>query len=211
MVRVDTLVKRETSIPKPLVQDGDLSIRRMRDDLHDYRLMSGWLTDERGLKFYEGRDNPYDIARVRRKYGPRARGEDPVVPCILVYSGSPIGYLQYYPVLDRNEYGVDAVEDVYAIDLFIGEPGLWDQGIGTRALSLFVDYLFRTTDAVRILIDPQTWNRRAIRCYEKCGFRKIKVLRKHELHEGEYRDCWLMAIDRILSKEKTGPGSACQG
>ena len=40
------------------------------------------------------------------------------------------------------------------------------------------------------MTDPQAWNERAIRCYEKCGFKKVKLLPKHELHEGEYRDCW---------------------
>ncbi|MEH1834506.1 MAG: GNAT family protein [Nostoc sp.] len=39
-------------------------------------------------------------------------------------------------------------------------------------------------------------NPRAIRCYEKCGFVKVKLLPAHELHEGEYSDCWLTAIDQ---------------
>lgn len=33
---------------------------------------------------------------------------------------------------------------------------------------------------------------RAIRCYEACGFRKVKRLPAHELHEGQWKDCWLM-------------------
>ncbi|WP_309138169.1 GNAT family N-acetyltransferase [Priestia megaterium] len=48
----------------------------------------------------------------------------------------------------------------------------------------------------KIVLDPQAWNQRAIACYEKCGFKKVKYLPKHEYHEGELRDCWLMEYSR---------------
>ncbi len=41
-------------------------------------------------------------------------------------------------------------------------------------------------------MDPQAWNTRALRVYEKNGFKKKKYLEKHEMHEGELRDCWLI-------------------
>ena len=44
----------------------------------------------------------------------------------------------------------------------------------------------------RWVMDPMTWNRRAIRCYEKCGYSKARILPQNELHEGEWHDCWLM-------------------
>jgi aminoglycoside 6'-N-acetyltransferase len=39
------------------------------------------------------------------------------------------------------------------------------------------------------------WNRRAARCYEKAGFRKVRILPKHELHECVWRDSWLMVVE----------------
>ena len=68
----------------------------------------------------------------------------------------------------------------------------WNKGIGTKLVSSVVEYLIREKGADRIVMDPQTWNERAIHCYEKCGFEKVKLLPKRELHEGAYRDCWLM-------------------
>jgi aminoglycoside 6'-N-acetyltransferase len=41
-------------------------------------------------------------------------------------------------------------------------------------------------------MDPRVSNERAIHCYEKCGFQKVKVLKEHELHEGVLEDCWMM-------------------
>ena len=183
---------------EPFVQDGDISLRQMLDETQDYLLLSKWLTDECVLEFYEGRDNPYNLKKVREKFGPRARGKDRVIPCILSYENRAIGYIQYYPLTatEVRAYGVETIEPVYGLDLFIGEIDGWDRGIGTRVVSALVHYLFDTVGAWLVVIDPRTSNHRAIRCYEKCGFRKIKLLPRHELHEGDYRDCWLMAVDR---------------
>ncbi len=181
-----------------LARSDDVDIRRMRDDEEDYRLMARWLSDERVLEFYEGRDKAFNLETVIEKFSPRALGEDRVVPCFILYGNRPIGYIQYYPVSESEgaEFGLETAEKGYGVDLFIGEPELWGRGIGTRALSALVGYLFGELGSSRVFIDPQASNQRAIRSYEKCGFRKIRLLPKHELHEGEYRDIWLMTMNR---------------
>lgn len=87
----------------------------------------------------------------------------------------------------------------YGIDLFIGENNYWNQGIGTKMLSAVIKYIFEQLQAVKIVIDPDVSNARAIRCYEKCGFVKVKQLTAHQLHKGQHSDCWLMAINRKKS------------
>ena len=187
-----------------LFSDGKLSVRYMLDTDEDYAAMATWLSDERVLEFYEGRDNPHDLAKVVETFGPRAQGEDNVVPCIMLHEGVPIGYMQYYPVAEseRHKYQIESIDGVYGVDLFIGNPDLWGKGIGTRALSMLVDYLFDELDVLKVVIDPQVSNHRAVRCYEKCGFKRVKVLQNHKLHEGEFRDCWLMTIDRKPASER---------
>ena len=178
-----------------MIEQTDLVIRRMRDEPQDYALVSKWLSDERVLEFVYGRDNAFDLDRVHATFGPPVRGEDKVVPCILEFNDTPIGYIQYYPVEDWEEYGIeDTGEAVFGIDLFIGEPDVWDRGVGTRAMKMLVGHLFSALGAARLVIDPLVENKRAIRCYEKSGFEKVKVLPGHELHEGAYRDGWLMAM-----------------
>ncbi len=187
-----------------LLKTDEISIRLMQDNLHDYKLMAKWLTDEKVLQYYEGRDNPFPLERVIEDYQPLVRGEDAIVSCLFSYQNQVIGYLQYCAVdelseSDRQTYKLENTNHVYAIDLFIGETDYWNQGIGTKIISAAINYLFDELNAQRVVIDPETWNTRAIRCYEKSGFVKIKLLPKHELHEGEYRDSWLMAIDRDKS------------
>ena len=187
-----------------LARAGNVSVRRMRDGADDYETMARWLSDERVLEFVYGRDNPFAYRRVVAKWGPRARREGPVCPCIIELDDRKtcpersrrVGYIQYYPVHDPAEYELEDATDTYGIDLFIGEPERRGQGIGTRALSALVAYIFAELGARTIVIDPRIDNLRAIRSYEKCGFRKVKALPAHELHEGLRRDCWLMTIER---------------
>ncbi|HEX9017712.1 MAG TPA: GNAT family N-acetyltransferase [Anaerolineaceae bacterium] len=173
-------------------EEGVYCLRRMEDSPQDYALLAGWLTDERVLEFYEGRDNPFPVEKVRLKYAPRVLSEEGVIPCILEFESQPVGYLQYYPA-DPAEYQFDEHGKVWALDLFIGDPHYWGRGLGTQFLRLLSDYLFEQCGADWVILDPHVDNLRAIRAYEKCGFRKVKMLTAHELHEGKLVDCWLMA------------------
>ena len=183
--------------PAPFVRTDDVAIRLMEDDLRDYELLAKWLSDERVLEFFQGRDRPYDMTQVREKYGPRVLNEENVVPCLMLYRDAPIGYLQYFPIVDEDE-NIKVEDQTYGIDPFIGEPHLWDQGVGTLALSALLSFLFESMEAKQVLIDPLVSNPRAIRCYEKCGFKKAKLLPKADLHEGEYQDAWLMRAERSV-------------
>lgn len=179
------------------LESQEVVLRPMRDEQSDYERMGRWLSDERVLAFYGGRDHRVDAAGARKKYRPRTTGEESVNPCIIERFGEAVGYLQYYRVEDFAEYGLDDVDvDTWGVDLFVGEPRLWSTGLGSSALRLIVEHLFEECDAERIVIDPHVDNRRAIRAYEKCGFEKVKVLKDHEQHDGQWRDAWLMELRR---------------
>ena len=167
----------------------ELTVRKI--EIRDEQIIVGWLTDPRVLEFYEGRDRPQDIDLVREHY----YAEEPVVCCIVEYNNQPIGFIQYYEIdeTDRNQYGyLNDDEKIYGMDQFIGEPDYWNQGIGTKLVSSMVDFLVKQENANKIIMDPQTWNKRALACYTKCGFQIIKLLERHEQHEGKMRDCYLM-------------------
>ena len=42
--------------------------------------------------------------------------------------------------------------------------------------------------------DPVVENTRAVRCYEKAGFTKVRILPGHEQLDGQPRDSWLMEL-----------------
>ena len=68
-----------------------------------------------------------------------------------------------------------------------------DRGLGPEALLLLAHWLVDSHDHHRITIDPAVGNARAIRAYEKVGFRPIGVARKYERGpDGSWHDNLLM-------------------
>lgn len=171
--------------------DGDLEVRRLAEA--DVASMARWLSDPRVAEWYEGRDRPYDEVMVRAKF---LRPDDSVWRCLVVESGVPIGYLQVYEadVGDPAREGRPEAERVCGIDLFIGDPSLWNAGRGSRLVRAAARYLIEAWGADRVTIDPLVRNGRAVRAYEKAGFRTVRRLSAHERIEGEWRDAWLMAF-----------------
>ncbi|WP_346936611.1 GNAT family N-acetyltransferase [Clostridium sp.] len=190
------ILNKESENHKILCISEEILIRKMEDIAFDYSLMSNWLGNPEVLFYYEGRDNAFNIDRIKEKYSPRILGEESVTPCIIEVNQKPIGYVQYYYENEKKDLEIENYETPYGIDVFIGETIYQNKGIGTKALTLLIKYLFEVKNADVILIDPQTWNKRAIKCYEKCGFKAIKILEKREFHEGQYRDNLIMHLVR---------------
>lgn len=176
-----------------LYTHGGITVRLLTEA--DAPLLVKWLSDPKVLEYYEGRDRPQNLEMVMRHYFDRTQE---ITQSIVQYEDRDIGYIQYYPIDEdeRKEFGYeDFTGSVYGMDQFIGEVDCWNKGIGTRLIASMVNHLRTAENAEKIVMDPQTWNERALRVYEKCGFVKKKLLPKHEWHEGEFRDCWVIEYD----------------
>lgn len=69
------------------------------------------------------------------------------------------------------EPGSGKKQKQYEVGYFIGEP-YWGNGIATKALTLFTDELFKTTDVERLRAWVYTENTASIKVLEKSGFAK---------------------------------------
>lgn len=94
-------------------------------------------------------------------------------------------------------YGYEESQNIWGMDQFIGEPVYWGKGIGTKLVQSASAYIMESLGAEAIAMDPRVNNERAIKCYEKCGFKKVKALKEHELHEGKLEDCWMMEYKQL--------------
>lgn len=175
---------------KLIYQWNEITVRLL--DEKDEQLLVQWLSNPVVLQYYEGRDQPHDLHLVRENFYGQ---DDAEHRCMVEYEGKPIGYIQFYELEEeeRNEYGYGDIDEIiYGTDQFIGEEDYWNRGIGTQLVQSMLIYLVNEKQARKVVMDPQSSNERAISCYEKCGFRKVRLLPEHELHEGQMRDCWLM-------------------
>lgn len=174
-----------------ILKKEDIVIRKMEDKDSDYRLIAKWLTNKNLLQFAYGRTNPQYYSKVKARFQPKIYGRQNITPCIFSFQNKEIGYIQYYPVAKAKDYQLDDHLNVWAIDMWIGEEDYWSKGVGSKVLALLSDQLLNKV-ATKAVIDPHVDNPRAIRAYEKAGFKKVKILKMHEWHEGRKVDSWLL-------------------
>ena len=112
--------------------------------------------------------------------------EGAVVFAVLV-DGEVAGSIQYHEETDPNYRGA-------AIDIFVGDA--WqDRGLGSEAMRVLIDHLVGARGHHRITVDPAVANARAVRAYERLGFRRVGVLRAYErVADGTWRDALLMEL-----------------
>ena len=85
-------------------------------------------------------------------------------PFFAYLDGDAVAYIQSYPAKERGVVGIDQ---------FLAHQHHLSRGLGTLLVRQFVEFLFRDPTVGAIEVDPAPGNGRAIRCYEKAGFRFI--------------------------------------
>ncbi|MFQ6000848.1 MAG: GNAT family N-acetyltransferase [Anaerolineae bacterium] len=91
---------------------------------------------------------------------------------------------------------IDHKDGKATLGIVIGEKGYWDQGYGTDAIKALLRFAFEELNLHRLYLSVFDFNKRAIRCYEKCGFRQEGVLRESLFRAGRYQNEILMGILR---------------
>ena len=117
----------------------------------------------------------------------KARGKPDEGFFAVLHEGEPIGLVQYAEELDPDYRHA-------GIDLFLGAP-YQDRGLGTDALRTVARHLVHDRGHHRLTIDPVAHNARAIRSYEKVGFRRVGVMREYQLDpDGTWHDGLLLDL-----------------
>ena len=141
---------------------------------HDLVMLHQWLNRAHIVEWW-GNERP-SLGKVQEKYLPRILAEDNVTPYIGLLDGSPFAYAQSYIALDSGDGWWEEETDpgVRGIDQSIADPALLGKGLGTKLVRTLVNLLFSDPQVTKVQTDPAPENLRAIRCYEKAGFRRVK-------------------------------------
>jgi RimJ/RimL family protein N-acetyltransferase len=88
---------------------------------------------------------------------------------------------------------IDHLNQTAEIGIFIGDKNYLNKGYGTEAFSLLIDYGFKALNLHNIMLKVYEYNERAIKVYEKIGFKRIglrreALLRNLERHNIVYMD-----------------------
>ncbi|MGE0228226.1 MAG: GNAT family N-acetyltransferase [Dehalococcoidia bacterium] len=145
-----------------------------------------WRQDPEVVRFWDAA--PEDLEACREEF--LDVDTVPVWRFIVEWEGRGVGNIEYSHPYADTDYLWTA-----GIDIFIGEPDARDRGVGTEAVRTLLQYLFEVKQLHRVTIDPEAGNRRAIRSYEKAGFRFDGLLRHNDRFEdGRYADTYFMSI-----------------
>jgi aminoglycoside 6'-N-acetyltransferase len=117
----------------------------------------------------------------------KAAGASGAVVFTITLGEEVVGIAQFYEEDDRQyrHAGID-----------LGLATAWQgQGLGTDTVQTLVRHLVHERGHHRVVIDPAAHNHRAIRCYEKAGFRRVGVMRRYERDaDGSWHDGLLMDL-----------------
>jgi len=95
---------------------------------------------------------------------------------IIEAGGAPVGYAH---AVDATMWGDDLPDDLapgtWDLDLFIASEEHRGRGVGQVALGMLRDEVFATTLAAAVCVFPSIRNERAVRAYEKAGFRWQRI------------------------------------
>ncbi len=154
----------------------NISFRKLQ--LQDLPLMYKWLNQPHVHEWYD-KDKQNTLEEITKRYGPKIKGEKPTDCYLVFYEDKPVAYIQTYKVNDWPEFGdyVGYDDHTASIDLFIGEVSFMGQGVGSLMIRKFLqEVVFKDSDIKTCIIGPEPNNIRAIKSYQKAGFRYAKTV-----------------------------------
>jgi RimJ/RimL family protein N-acetyltransferase len=99
---------------------------------------------------------------------------------------------------------VDLIHGEAWVGIGIGERDFWSKGYGTDMMKICLRYAFLELGVQRVSLGLHEYNPRALRSYEKAGFKLEGHTRKDVLREGKRTDTFWMGILREEWQEQNG-------
>ena len=164
-----------------------VNLRRHR--MEDLPAVVRWYRDPEMARLTRYHANPMSAEEVERFFRGRMMADDALAYAIVeLPSHRLIGFTTFS--------GLDADNGSVLFHITIGERDAWGRGLGTEATELMLGHAFENLGLHRVGLSVFSYNTRAIRAYEKAGFRHEGRLRDAIQRDGRYWDEIQMGILR---------------
>ena len=157
--------------------------------------MHKWLNQPHVHEWFD-KDKENTLEEITERYGPKIKGEQPTDCYLVLLEEKPVAYIQTYKVNDWPEFGnyVGYDDHTASIDLFVGDIDFMGKGFGSLMLNKFLKEIVFTKDEITAcIIGPEPKNTRAIKAYEKVGFKYVKTVQVGNEPEPTY----IMEINKL--------------
>jgi RimJ/RimL family protein N-acetyltransferase len=161
-----------------------VNLRAVESD--DYHLLWQWINDPDVMVYWGRPGNTQSLSEVTRQEELQASRGNSRKYIVETHDTLPIGQIDYY---DLDWQARSAWTSI-----MIATPEFWGGGYGTDAMRTLLTYLFRQMGLHRISLNAHVTNSRAIRSYEKNGFKAEGTLREWAFFNGEWVDGLLMSV-----------------
>lgn len=123
-------------------------------------------------------ENPRSLNGIRQEYLPVVQGTESTRAYVAYEAAQPVGFIQSYVVVDSGDgwWPEETDPGARGIDQFLLDEHRLGQGLGTAMIRAFLAHLFADPHVTAVQTDPAPHNARAVRCYEKAGFRRVGVV-----------------------------------
>lgn len=146
-----------------------------------------WINDPETRRFMAMR-YPLSQAEEEKWWQGRLEREEDHIFAIEAEDGTYIGNIGLHSISHENRQAM--------LGIIIGEKSYRGQGYGTDAIGAMLRWVFEYLNLNRVYLTVYAFNERAIRCYEKSGFRHEGSMRQARYTEGQYFDELMMSILR---------------
>lgn len=158
-------------------------------------LLSDWVRRPHVARWWLGPDGWIDDMRATPDHS----------HALIGVAGTPVGYVRGETV-DRDALAAAGLDDIpegsIDIDLFIGDADWLGRGVGPAALNRLLERLAAQTNAPLAGLCTSVENTRALRAYEKAGFRRLRTY-----DDPDYGPCWVLVVELRPGPRRIGPDS----
>jgi RimJ/RimL family protein N-acetyltransferase len=95
-----------------------------------------------------------------------------------------------------NLTGIHPVNRSAEFSILVGDKTVWGKGVGREATRLMLAHAFSDRNLHRVYLSVLATNERALRLYERVGFRTEGTLRQAVFKSGAYHDLVTMSVLR---------------
>ena len=100
-------------------------------------------------------------------------------------------------------YDLDSVNMEAELGIVLGDRDYWSNAYGYDAVVTLLEFMFDERKLKRVYLHTLEWNKRAQRCFEKCGFTAVRQVRRlsHDFIRMEVlRDDWYAHAEERLNQ-----------
>lgn len=163
----------------PQIVGRRVALRRPHPD--DLRAVIRWYRDPELARLTRYQTRPMSHADIERFFQVRMLSPDALAYCITELPDWRLVGFTTFSSLDPDNGSV-------LFHITVGERDAWGHGLGTETTELMLGHAFERLALHRVGLTVFSYNMRAIRAYEKAGFRVEGRLRDAILRDGRYFD-----------------------